>query len=185
MRHSLLFVVASLALVAACSKKPAEAPTAQATTQATAVATPLPAASSAAAAGPAISGTFTANGKPATLTQVTAHPDEPFDDKPVTALLFTAKDQGSDPKEALFSASFGNYGEAIVVRVAPDGNVIGSDIVHPGLQANGSVSISGVLTMENYQNAGGQISGHLTSKGDNDVFGHKLNIDLTFHTKAP
>jgi len=184
MRHALLFAVASLALVTACSRKPAEDPAASATAQAAASAAP-PSAAAPPAAGPAISGTFTGDGKPATLTQVTAHTDEPFDDKPVTAILFTAKDQGNDPKEALFSASFGNYGEAIVARVTPDGNVIGADIVHPGLQANGSVSISGVLVMENYQNAGGQVSGHLTSKGDHDVFGHKLNVDLTFHTKAP
>ena len=125
------------------------------------------------------------DGKPATLTQVTAHPDEPFDDQPVTAILFTAKDQGNDPKEALFSAVFGHFGETIVARVTPDGNVIGADVVHPGLQTQGSVSISGVLVMENYRNANGEVSGHLTSKGDHDVFGHKLNVDLTFHTKAP
>jgi hypothetical protein len=132
-----------------------------------------------------VSGVFTGDGKPATLTQVTAHPDDPFDSQPVTAIVITAKDQGSDPKEALFSASFGHFGEAVVARVTPDGKLIGTELVHPGLQTGGAVSVSGVLTMENYQNSGGQISGHLTSNGDQDVFGHKLNLDLTFHTKAP
>ena len=185
MRHAQLVVMALLALVAACSKEPAAAPEEKASGQAAADATPPPVASSPAMAGPAVSGTFTGDGKPATITQVSAYPDEPFDDQPVTAIVFTAKEQVGDAKKVLFSATFGDYGEAIVAKVTPDGNLIGVDILHPGVQPNGSVSLSGVLTMENYKNSGGEISGRLTSNGDEDVFGHTLNLDLTFHTKAP
>ena len=84
-----------------------------------------------------------------------------------------------------FDALFGKFGDAIVVKVQPDGNVVGVDIVHSALKTPGSVSISGVMSIKGYSAAGGQISGHLTSGGPTDVFGQKLDVDLTFHTKAP
>ena len=73
-----------------------------------------------------------------------------------------------------------------MVKVEPDGTVIGADIVHSALKSpSGSVSISGVFTIKDYQAAGGQISGHLTTGGPTDVFGQKVDVDLTFHTAAP
>ena len=186
MIHRALASLVALALVAGCSK-PAPAAGGSASPAAAASSAAAPAAAAApapAVAGPEVAGTYTGNGKPATLTQVTAHVGEPFDDKPVTLLVFTAKDQGGDAK-ADFDALFGKFGDAIVVKVQPDGNVIGVDVLHSGLKEPGSISISGVMTMQDYRAAGGQISGHLTSGGPTDVFGQKLQVDLTFHTKAP
>jgi hypothetical protein len=184
--------LAGAALLAACSKAPAGAgkPDAAAPQSAAVASASAPAASAApaaapAAAGPAVSGTFTGNGKAAVLTQVTAHKDDPFDDQPVTALVFTAKDQAGDDKAA-FDALFGKFGDAIVVKVEPDGSVIGAEVLHSGLEhPDASVSISGVFTLKDYKAAGGQISGRLTSGGPTDVFGQKVDVDLTFHTKAP
>ena len=178
--------LAGVLLMAACSKAPAPAQSANAAAPVAPAAGPqLAAAPAVATSGPAVSGTYTGNGKPATLTQVTAHKDDPFDGQPVTALVFTAKDQGGDDKAA-FDALFNKFGDAIVVKVEPDGTVIGADVVHTGLQSpSGSVSLSGVLKLEGYSSAAGQISGHLTSGGPVDVFDQKLEVDLTFHTKAP
>jgi hypothetical protein len=181
MRIGLICLAAGLLLATACSKQggapPAAANGVSAASPAAVAAAPAPAVS-----GPAVSGVFMGDGKQAALTEVTAHRDDPFDGKPVTALVFSEKDQAgsSDPK---MDAVFGQFGSAMVVRVEPDGTVIGADIVHSGLGEH-SVSISGVLKIENFSMAGGQISGHLTSGGDNDVFDHKLNVDLTFHAKA-
>jgi hypothetical protein len=183
--------LAGALLVGACSK----APTAAQSANAAAPPAPAPAATPAAApaftTGPAVSGTYTGNGKPAVLTQVTAHKDDPFDGKPITALVFTANDQGGDDKAAL-DALFGKFGDAIVARIEPDGTVIGADVVHSGLHSpldpkspSGSISISGVFKLENYSAAGGQISGRLTSGGPTDTFDQKVDVDLTFHTKAP
>ncbi|HLI65126.1 MAG TPA: hypothetical protein VKU90_02070 [Caulobacteraceae bacterium] len=176
--------LAGLALVAACSKAPANV--ASSAESAGASATPASAAATPAAAvsGPAVSGTFTVDGKAATLIQVTAHKDDPFDGQPVTALVFTAKDQNGDAKAAT-NALFGNYGDAIVARVEPDGTVIGADVVHSGLKEQGSVSISGAFTIKAFKSSGGVISGELTTSGPNDVFDQKLDVDLTFHTAAP
>jgi hypothetical protein len=182
MRRTVLLVAAGLTLVAACAKKPAAAPANAAPANAAAPVS-APAVAPAVPPGAAVSGVFTGDGRPATLTQVTAHPDDPFDGQAVTAIVLTAKDQGGDPKAAM-GALFGNYGEAIVARIEADGSLVGTDVVHPGL-GTGSTSLSGVIVLENYSNANGQLSGRLTTNGDQDVFGHKLNVDLTFHTKAP
>jgi hypothetical protein len=187
MNRKLLLGLAGLAFVAGCSK-PAVAPgnaesaAAQSTTAPAQAASAAPAAQL--AAGAAVSGQFTANGKAATLTQVTAHKDDPFDGTPVTDIVFTARDQGADDKAA-DDALFGNFGDAIVIKVEPDGTVIGADIVHSGLTNPGSVSIGGVFSLKDFKAADGQLSGELTSGGPTDVFGQKVDVDLTFHTKAP
>jgi hypothetical protein len=180
--------LAGLLLLAACSKAPAPPESANASAPAAPTAAgPQAAASPVAtsATGPAVSGTFTGNGKPATLTQVTAHKDDPFDGKPVTALVFSAKDQGGDDKAAV-DALFNKFGDAIVAKIEPDGTVLGVDVVHAALQApGGSIQISGSFKTQNYSESGGQISGRLTSNGDVDIFDQKVAVDITFHTKAP
>jgi hypothetical protein len=186
--HKLFVCLAGVLLIAACSKAPAPAQSANANANApaTPAATPQAVATpTVATTGPAVSGTFTGNGKPATLTQVTAHKDDPSDGQPVTALVFSSKDQGGDDKAA-FDALFDKFGDAIVVKVEPDGTIVGADVMHSALKSpSGSISLSGVLKLEGYSAAGGQISGHLTSGGPVDVFDQKLEVDLTFHTKAP
>lgn len=186
MRNTQIWL-AGLLLVAACSKAPSaqNANTAAANTAAPAATPAAAPAAPAFSAGPAVSGTYTGNGKAAALTQVTAHKDDPFDGQPVTALVFTEKDQGGDDKAAM-DALFGKFGDAIVARIEPDGTVIGADVVHSGLKSpSGSISISGVFMVKDYSAAGGEISGHLTSNGPVDVFDQKVEVDLTFHTKAP
>jgi hypothetical protein len=180
MRIKLICLAAALLLSTACSKQgaaPAAANGVAGASPAAAAQSPAPASS-----GPAVSGVFTGDGKQAALTEVIAHRDDPFDGKPVTALVFSEKDQAGSAQPTM-DALFGTFGNAMVVRVEPDGTVIGADVVHSGLGEH-SVSISGVLKIESFSMAGGQIAGHLTSGGDTDVFGHKLNVDLTFHAKA-
>jgi len=138
-----------------------------------------------ATAGPVIEGTFYGNGVPGTLNFVGAYPDEPLDGKPVTAVVLSAKDQGGHAKPT-FDAVFGKLGDAIVAKVEPDGTLIGVDVVNSGLQSpSGSISLSGVVSLKDYRADGGQISGRLTTGGDVDVFGQKLQIDISFHTRAP
>ena len=181
-----LICLAGVLLVVACSKPPAVQGANAAAPQAVPASPSAPApVATAAESGPAVSGTYTGNGKQATLTQVTAHNDDPFDGKPIIALVFTAKDQGGDDKAA-FDALFNKFGDAIVAKIEPDGTLIGVDVIHSGLQSpSGSISISGVLTVKDYSAANGQISGRLTSNGPTDVFDQKVDVDLTFHTKAP
>jgi len=177
------FGFAGLLVLAACSNAPGSAESAAsaasaATSGAAAVAAPAP------VTGPAVSGSYTVDGKAAALTQVTAHKGEPFDGQPVTELVFTAKDQGGD-SQAADDARFGKFGDAIVVGIQPDGTVVSADIVHSGLKEPSSVSLSGVFKVNKYQAAGGVIAGELTTGGPNDVFDQKVNVDLNFHASAP
>jgi hypothetical protein len=73
----------------------------------------------------------------------------------------------------------------MIVRVQ-DGAVIGADLLHHGLgKTNGYVSAAGLLRLKDYAVAGGQITGEVTSGGPTDVFDQPVNVDLTFHAKAP
>ncbi|HLK25347.1 MAG TPA: hypothetical protein VKT30_11885 [Caulobacteraceae bacterium] len=176
----ILLGAASLCLVAACSRAPGNTVASGAPTSAAAAPTVAAARSS----GAPVSGSYTADGKPAVLTTVTAHKGDPFDGKPITELVFTAKDQGGDAQAAV-DALFGKFGDAVIARVEPDGTVVGADLVHAGLKQQGPVSLSGALTMKTYRNEGGQVSGELASGGPTDVFDHKVDVDLIFHASAP
>ena len=154
-----------------------------------AIATALPSLivllSLAASAQTTLSGVYKGNGKPATLTQVTAHKGEPESGQPVTVLVFTTKDQAKDPK-AGFNALFGKFGDALVVKVFPDGKLYSIDLIHSKLDSpGGSIQVFGVGTMKDFTMAGGEISGHLTSGGPKNVRDQTWEVDLTFKTKAP
>lgn len=130
-------------------------------------------------------GVFTVNGKPAALTQVSAYKGEPESGQPVTVLVFTTKSPGSDPKAA-FNALFNKYGNAIVAKVFADGKVYSVDLVHTALDSpNGTLQVFGVLKIEGFLMAGGEISGRLTSGGEHTARNDKWDVDLAFKVKAP
>lgn len=133
-----------------------------------------------------LSGTFVANGKAATLTQVTAHEGDPHSfGKPVTELVFTANDQKGDTNAA-FNATFHRYGDAIVAKVAADGSVLGIGLVHSALRKSGiALNATGVVKIANFSASGGQISGRLTSGGPKTVSDEAFEVDLSFKVKAP
>lgn len=179
--RELLASLAALALLAACSRAPAAN---AAPGQASVAASSQPSAP-AAATGPAVSGVYIAGGQPAAITDVSAHDDEPFNGKPVTALVFTVNPQNGDAN-AISDAQQGHFGDALIVRVEGAGQVIGVDLVHHGLDKTGGyLSAVGLLSLKDYSTADGQLSGRLTSDGPNDGAGQPVNVDLTFHTKAP
>jgi hypothetical protein len=154
-------ILASLGLVAACGW-----------------AAPVNAAS-------AVSGHYLAGGQPAAITDVSAHADEPIDGKPITTLVFTTKPQNGDAN-ASDDAHNGDLGDALIVRVAPKGNTEGADFVHHGLtRSNGYLTGAGLVSIRNFQVAGAQISGELTTGGPTDAWGQQIDVDLTFRTKAP
>jgi hypothetical protein len=140
--------------------------------------------SSGASAQSTVSGFYKGNGKPAALTQVTAHKGDPESGKPVTVLVFSTKDQGGDAKPA-FNALFGKFGDAIVVKVFADGKVYSVDLVHSNMETpGGSIQVFGGFTIKDFAMAA-EISGHLSSGGEHEVHGQKWDVDLTFKTKAP
>lgn len=176
--------LAALGLIAACSKAPLVADAPSTAKQAAAAAPAAAPADPQPPSGPPVSGAYTVGGESAQLTDATAHADDPFNGEPVTAILLTTRPQ--DGGATALTTLTGNYGDAIIVRVLADGRAIGEDFIHHGLdKTGGHLSGSGIITLTDYRNAGGQISGRLSSNGPTDEFGQSLNVDLTFHAKSP
>ena len=132
-----------------------------------------------------LSGVYKGNGMPAALTQVVAYKGEPESGKPVTVLVFSAKSQAGSSKPP-FDALFNKFGDALVVKIDPDGKVLSLDLVHSKLDSpGGSIQVFGVLKTTDFKMADGKISGHLTSGGVSKVRDQTWEVDLTFETKAP
>jgi hypothetical protein len=132
-----------------------------------------------------LSGVYKGNGMPAALTQVAAYKGEPESGKPVTVLVFSAKNQAGSSKPP-FDALFNKFGDALVVKIDPDGKVLSLDLVHSKLDSpGGSIQVFGVLKMTDFKMADGKIAGHLTSGGLSKVRDQTWEVDLTFETKAP
>ena len=132
------------------------------------------------------SGSFKANGADAKLEHLIAVKDTLFDDRPATMLIFSEKSASSDAK-AKDDALFGKLGDALIVRVVRDGekwDTMGGNLVHASLKHSG-VSASGIFRLSDAKLANGELSGHLTTKPGEDIFGEPISIDLTFHVKQP
>ena len=132
-----------------------------------------------------LSGVYKGNGTPAALTQVVAYKGEPESGQPVTVLVISAKSQAGSSKPP-FDALFGKFGDALVVKIFPDGKVYSLDLVHSKLESpGGSIQVFGVLKMTDFKMADGKVSGHLSSGGPSKVRDQTWEVDLTFETKAP
>lgn len=134
----------------------------------------------------ALSGTFSVAGKAAVLKHAGAYKGDPESGKPVTVLVFTAKDPGKSAKPAS-DALFGEFGDAIVVKVFDDGKIYSAELVHAGFNLpNNTLTLLGnrEVGIKDFKNADGAISGTLTSDGAKDARGQKWEVALTFKTKA-
>jgi len=131
-------------------------------------------------------GTYSANGKSAKLAFLLAKKGEPFSGNPTTVLIFSEKDASKDPRPD-FHAQMGDLGDALVIRLMQDGDkwtVIGSEFAHSALKHSGA-SGSGIVNATDVTVANGELSGHLATQPDADLFDEPLAIDLRFHVKQP
>ena len=135
----------------------------------------------------ALSGTFVVVGKAAALKYASAYKGDPESGKPVTVFVRTTKDPGKDSK-ATFNALFGKFGDAIVVKIFDDGKIYSADVLHSGFDLpNNTLTLFGdaPLSIKDFKNADGAISGTLTSGGAQEVRGQKWEVNLTFKAKVP
>jgi hypothetical protein len=176
--------VALVAMLAACSNGAApnaanNAAPANAATNTTAA----PAGPSTPGVG-TVSGAFTVDGKPTTLTVAGAYRGSPIDGKPTIVILFTtgAQPATTDPT---FDPMDGKFGPDLVeLTINPDGAF--QDLaVYSHLFKSHVVTQSGGITIKNFSSAGGTLSGEMTNNGPDDVFGQKVTIDLTFKVAPP
>jgi hypothetical protein len=133
---------------------------------------------------PTVTGKFTGNGKPAAIKFLTVTEHDPFSDKEAITLIFSEKDP-STSKKPDFDAMFGKLGSALIIAVfREDGGVFGCQVVHSAHQKQGFSSVGSIKT-EDFKIAGGNVSGRLTTGKEQDAFGEKWDVDLTFAAPLP
>jgi len=125
-----------------------------------------------------VAGKFKGNGKDAKIAFVSARPGDEFSGKPSIDLIFTERDHSKDPRPTI-KASFGDYGSAIVISCHEDGTVFGCQVSHAAHQKRGFSSI-GKIELDQFQVAGGQVQGTLSTGGQTDTFGETWEVDLKF-----
>jgi hypothetical protein len=125
-----------------------------------------------------VTGTFKGNGKDAKIAFVSARPGDEFSGKPSIDLIFTERDHSKDSRPTI-KASFGDYGSAIVISCHEDGTVFGCQVSHAAHQKRGFSSI-GKIELDQFQVAGGQVQGTLSTGGQTDTFGETWEVDLKF-----
>jgi len=131
-------------------------------------------------------GKYIANGKEARLAFLSAKKGEPFSDRPVTILIFSEKDASRDAR-ADFHAQMGDLGDALVVHLSKaddEWRVIGTEFAHSALKHSGA-SGSGIVNVKDVSVANGELSGHLVTEPNADLFDEPLAVDLRFHVRQP
>lgn len=132
---------------------------------------------------PTVSGKFTGEEKPAEIKYVLVEETESFGGKEAIRLIFTEKDPAGSKKPG-FDASFGKLGSALVISAHYDGNIFGCEVFHRAF-SKGTFSSVGKIHMEEFEMAGGNVTGHLSTGGPLDAFGQKWDVDLKFAAPLP
>jgi hypothetical protein len=81
-------------------------------------------------------------------------------------------------------AFFGDYGSALIITVTHDGKVAGCEVCHSAHKKSGFTAL-GVMKTTDFKLADGKVRGRLTTGGEQDTFGEKWEVKLTFEVPAP
>lgn len=127
-----------------------------------------------------VTGTFKGNGKIARLAYVSARRIEAFDDKPSLMLVFTEKDHAKEQRPDI-KAGFGDFGSALLISCHEDGTIFGCEVAHAAHSKKPFSSVGSISTGE-FQIAGGQVQGKLSTGGEVEAFGQTWEVELSFAT---
>lgn len=131
-----------------------------------------------------VKGSFIGDGKAAKLAFVSAHKGATIANKETVKLVFTEKDHSKE-KSPNLKALAGEFGSALIVTIYPGtGRIIGGDIAHEAHAKKPFLAFQS-LTMSDFKNEGGQISGKLATAGKVETFKQTWEADLTFRAKLP
>ena len=130
-----------------------------------------------------VSGKFIGNGKNAAVKFVTVEEHEAFSGKEAITLIFTEKDP-STVKKPSFDAAFGKLGSALILRVHHDGGIFGCQVVHSAHEKQGFTAL-GQIHMVEFEIAGGNVTGQVSTGKMLDAFGEKWEVDLKFAAPLP
>ena len=130
-----------------------------------------------------VAGKFTGDGKAAQVKFVWVEEHEAFNDKPAVTLVFTEKDPAGSRQPA-FDAVFGKLGSALRLNVHHDGGIFGCQVAHSAHSKQGFTSL-GKIHMVEFEVAGGNVKGHVSTGKVLDTFGQKWEVDLKFAAPLP
>ena len=123
-----------------------------------------------------VSGKYIGNGKPAPLAFARVIPHEKWQDETAYTLILTEKDASKVDKPD-FDAMFGKLGHALVINVTQSGSIFGTQVCHQALEKTGFSSI-GPIKIERFSAAGGKLSGHFFTEGEQEFSGDKWLVDV-------
>lgn len=131
-----------------------------------------------------VKGKFTGEGKEGNLKFVSVQMEEPFNDKEAIALVFTELDHSKSAKPG-FDAGFGKFGNALLLRVhVHDGGIFGCEVAHRA-HSKSPFSSLGEIRMQEFDLAGGNLKGHVSTGGVVDAFDQKWEVDIQFAAPLP
>lgn len=132
---------------------------------------------------PTVSGKFIGDGKAAQIRFVLVEEHEPFSGKEAVTLIFTEKDPATAKKPS-FDAMFGKLGSALILNVHHDGGIFGCQVMHSAHSKQGFTAL-GRIHMVEFEIAGGNVNGNVSTGGVLDTFGQKWEVDLKFAAPLP
>lgn len=130
-----------------------------------------------------VSGKYMGNARAAKLTHAVVIPHEPWQDEAAYTIILSEKDPSKADKPD-FDAMFGKLGDALSVSVTAKGDIFSTQVSHQELKKSGFSSV-GSLYLEGFKIEGGQMSGRLFTKKQEEFFGDTWEVDLTFKAPLP
>ena len=130
-----------------------------------------------------LTGKFVGNGKASAMKFVMVEEHEEFSGKPAVTLIFTEKDPATARKPS-FDAMFGKLGSALILHVHHDGGIFGCQVAHSAHEKQGFTSL-GEIHMVEFEIAGGNVKGQVSTGKELDTFGEKWDVDLKFAAPLP
>jgi hypothetical protein len=129
-----------------------------------------------------VKGSFIGDGKAAKLAFVSAHKGATVANKETVKLVFTERDHSKE-KSPNLKAFSGDFGSALVVTIYLDsGRIVGCDVAHEAHAKKPFLALQ-ALTMSDFKNEGGLLSGKFATAGKVETFGQTWEVDLTFRAK--
>jgi hypothetical protein len=132
---------------------------------------------------PAVSGAFLGDGQDGNLKFLVVENREPFSDQPAIRLVFTEKDPSKSKKPG-WDAGFKKLGSALILNVHRDGGIFGCEVAHSAHDKS-PFSALGTIKMTEFVVTGTTVSGRVTTGGEDEAFGQKWDVDLTFSAPLP
>jgi hypothetical protein len=130
-----------------------------------------------------VKGTFLGDGKDGKIQYLVVQTREPFSDKAAIKLVFTEKNPAASKKPD-FDAGFKKLGSALVLSVFRDGGIFGCEVAHTAHEKS-PFSALGTIKMKDFTVTETHVSGQVSTGGEQDAFGQKWEVELTFSAPLP